>query len=93
MMLLWGAVNRDPSVFENPDVVDLDRPNLREHFAFGRGIHFCVGARLARLEARVILEEWLARTRAFGLDPSRSPRYARSIQVRRHVFLGVVLDA
>ena len=93
LMLLWGAVNRDPSVFENPDVVDLDRPNLREHFAFGRGIHFCVGARLARLEARVILEEWLARTRAFGLDPGRPPRYARSIQVRRHVFLGVVLDA
>jgi cytochrome P450 len=92
LMLLWGAVNRDPSLFKNPDVVDLDRPNLREHVAFGRGIHFCVGARLARLEARVILEEWLARTRAFSLDPGCPPQYVRSIQVRRHLSLGVVVE-
>ena len=66
ILLLWAAANRDPETFESPDSVDLGRPNLREHLAFGRGIHFCVGA---RLEARIILEELLARTQSFSLDP------------------------
>ncbi|MBJ19930.1 MAG: cytochrome P450 [bacterium] len=93
VLLLWAAVNRDPAMFPNPDAVDLSRPNLREHMAFGRGLHFCVGARLARLEARVILEELLARTRAFSLDARDVPRYVRSLFVRRHAQLPLVLEA
>jgi cytochrome P450 len=93
IMLLWAAANRDPETFENPDSVDIHRPGLREHLAFGRGIHFCVGARLARLEARVILEELLARTRSFSLDPRRPPSYVSSIFVRRHAELGLILEA
>jgi cytochrome P450 len=89
-MLLWAAANRDPEIFPNPDSVDLHRPGLHEHLAFGRGIHFCVGARLARLEARVILEELLARTRTFSLDPQRPPRYVSSIFVRRHAALALI---
>jgi cytochrome P450 len=85
--------SRDPETFENPDSVDIHRPGLREHLAFGRGIHFCVGARLARLEARVILEELLARTRSFSLDPRRPPSYVSSIFVRRHAELGLILEA
>ena len=92
LMLLWGAVNRDPSVFPHPDRVDLTRPNLHEHMAFGRGIHFCVGARLARLEARVILETLLARTRHIALDTRHPPRHVRSIQVRRHATLHLSLQ-
>jgi cytochrome P450 len=66
VMLYWGAGNRDPQAFENPDQPQLDRkPN--QHLAFGYGIHKCVGAPLARLELRVALEEWLRRTQAFGL--------------------------
>jgi len=87
VFLLWGAVNRDPDVFPDPDAVKLDRPNLHDHVAFGRGIHFCVGARLARLEARVLLEELLRRTTRFATDPSIPPRYAQSIQVRKHATL------
>lgn len=89
IFLLWAAANRDPEMFENPDGVDIHRLGLRDHLAFGRGTHFCVGARLARLEARVILEELLARTRSFSLDPLHPPRYVSSIFVRRHAELGL----
>ena len=84
LMLLWAAANRDPETYPDPDAVNLRRPGLRDHLAFGRGMHFCVGARLARLEARVIVEELLARTRSFALDPAHPPEYVRSIFVRRH---------
>jgi len=84
ILLLWAAANRDPDTYEDPDSVDLHRPGLRDHLAFGRGMHFCVGARLARLEARVIIEELLARTRTFALDPQCPPDYVSSIFVRRH---------
>jgi cytochrome P450 len=51
--LLPGAANRDPDKFEEPDEFRTDRPNVREHLAFSRGIHTCVGAPLARAEARI----------------------------------------
>ncbi len=92
IMLLWAAANRDPETFDNPDSVDIHRPNRHEHLAFGRGIHFCVGARLARLEARVILEELLARTRSFSLDPRQPPKYVNSILVRRHGELELMVE-
>ncbi|MBW2401724.1 MAG: cytochrome P450, partial [Deltaproteobacteria bacterium] len=92
ILLLWAAVNRDPEIFDNPDYIDIDRPGLREHLAFGRGTHFCVGARLARLEARVILEELLERTRSFQLDPLHPPSYVSSIFVRRHADLGLIVE-
>lgn len=65
VMLLWGSANRDADEFPNPDGVDLARPNGKAHLAFGIGIHHCIGAALARLETRVVLETLLARTRAF----------------------------
>ncbi|MBW2270605.1 MAG: cytochrome P450 [Deltaproteobacteria bacterium] len=93
IMLLWAAANRDPEIFDNPDSVDIHRSNLSEHLSFGRGVHFCAGVRLARLEARVILEELLARTRSFSLDPQHPPRYVSSIFVRRHAELGLIAEA
>ena len=66
--LVYAAANRDPSVFENPDQFDADRPNIGDHIAFGRGAHHCPGAHLARLQMRVALEELLARTSHFALD-------------------------
>jgi cytochrome P450 len=64
VMLLWGAANRDDDEFPNPDAIDLARRNGRSHLGFGFGIHHCIGAALARLETRVVLETLLARTSA-----------------------------
>ncbi|MCH2187561.1 cytochrome P450 [Myxococcota bacterium] len=83
LFLLWAAANRDPDRFPHPDEIDLHRKNPQDHLSFGRGIHFCIGARLARLEARVVLEELLARTRSFELNPDAPPRHVPSIFVRR----------
>jgi cytochrome P450 len=70
LLLPFPAANRDPSVFENPDVVQLDRASNR-HAAFGLGRHRCLGSNLARMELRVALEEWLARYPDFELaDPA-----------------------
>ncbi len=57
-LILWylGA-NRDEAVFENPDKLDITRSNARRHVAFGYGIHRCVGARLAELQLKILLEE------------------------------------
>lgn len=61
VMVLPGAVNRDPRRFDDPNEFRLDRPNVREHIAFGRGAHSCPGAPLARVEGRVSLERILDR--------------------------------
>ncbi len=53
---LIGSANRDPDVFHDPDHYDLYRANAKDHLSFGIGIHFCVGASLARMEASVVLE-------------------------------------
>lgn len=62
LMVINGAANRDPRRFDDPDTFDPDRKNARQHLAFGRGIHSCPGAPLARAETRVGLERLLDRT-------------------------------
>jgi cytochrome P450 len=93
VMLFWGAANRDPGEYDAPDEVVLDRPAPRHHLAFGRGIHHCVGAPLARLEGRIVLTTLLDRTRDITLDPTQPPRWVRSLQARRHERLPIQLVA
>ena len=92
LFLLWGSANRDPTHYEAPDELRLDRDHARDHLGFGRGIHHCVGAPLARMEARVVLEELLLATEGFALDPDRPPTYVSSLMVRRHAHLDLVLE-
>ncbi|WP_419841755.1 cytochrome P450 [Candidatus Poriferisodalis sp.] len=66
VLLPFGAGNRDPAKFDRPDEVIIDRAENR-HFAFGLGIHRCLGSNLARMELRVAIEEWLARFPRFEL--------------------------
>jgi cytochrome P450 len=60
--LVYASANRDDTVFADAESFQLDRPNLHESVAFGRGPHSCLGAALARLEMRVALEELLRHT-------------------------------
>jgi cytochrome P450 family 144 len=91
VLLFWGAANRDPAQYERPDEVVLDRKAPRHHLAFGRGIHYCVGAPLARLEAQIVLTALLEETSNITIDPEQSPRWFDSLQVRRHEYLPVQL--
>ncbi|KAA9150402.1 cytochrome P450 [Amycolatopsis acidicola] len=61
VMIMPGAANRDPGRFGNPAEFRVERPNVREHIAFGRGVHSCPGGPLARVEARVSIERLLDR--------------------------------
>jgi hypothetical protein len=60
VLLLYAAANHDPDVFERPDELDLDR-DVKHHWSFGQGIHFCLGNAVARLETRIALETLLDR--------------------------------
>lgn len=87
VLLMWGAANRDPDRFERADELDLDRPGIRQHLAFGRGIHFCVGSALARMEATAAVRTLLDRTTSFELDGEDAAAWVPSIFVRRHARL------
>jgi cytochrome P450 len=93
VLLLWAAANRDSAVFVHPDEIRLDRPNASMHFGFGRGVHHCVGAPLARLEARVVLTKLLERTKSFALDPDRPQRWSETIWIRRHEELPLIVES
>ena len=61
VLVMWGSANRDTDQFQHPEQFDPTRPNVKDHVGFGYGIHFCLGAPLARLEARISFERLLAR--------------------------------
>lgn len=91
VILQWSSANRDEGVFDRPEELVLGRPNERVHLGFGRGIHHCVGAALARLEARVVLGRLLERTTSVALDPDDPPERVDSLWVRRHERLPVLV--
>ncbi|TGR23005.1 MULTISPECIES: cytochrome P450 [unclassified Mesorhizobium] len=65
--LIYGSANRDETQFSDPDRIDLTR-RIGRHMAFGGGMHLCLGAPLARLEAKVVLQHALPKLPAFALD-------------------------
>jgi cytochrome P450 len=73
-LVLWASGNRDPERFPEPERFEVDRKNaLRDHLAFGYGIHKCLGARLARLEGQVAFEALLSRLKNIRSDPEFGP--------------------
>ncbi|NKY85250.1 cytochrome P450 [Nocardia veterana] len=90
LMLMWGASNRDPRVFDHPDRVDLDRAQPKMHHSFGRGIHFCLGAHLARKETTQAVRALLAATAGVSLSRPE-PTYVPSLIVRRLAHLNLSL--
>lgn len=69
VLMLFAAGNRDPDAFPNPNEVVLDRPDPKSHLSFGHGAHLCLGAPLARMEARIMLETMLDRMDTIELAP------------------------
>jgi cytochrome P450 len=72
VLLVFGSGNRDEEVFDDPDTIQVDRED-NPHFAFGVGVHRCLGANLGRREVRVALEEFLASIPEFWIDAERVP--------------------
>ncbi len=83
VMLMWASANRDETVFENPNSLDLYRSGRNKHYTFGGGIHQCLGAHLARTEVRIAIEELLKRTSSIELDSSQAvPDHVPSVFIR-----------
>jgi len=92
VLLMWAAANCPMPNSENSlEPFDLEaRP--APHFAFGRGLHFCIGAPVARMETRLALERLLAATSSIEFDPDSAPTRRPSIFIRRHATLPVVVE-
>src|SRR5690606_3912813 len=78
VVMLFGSANHDPAKFADPDVFDVERDNAGEHLSFGKGVHFCLGAPLARLELRIVLETLLELCPEIALVPDQSFSYAEN---------------
>ncbi len=91
VLLLVGSANRDPDAFSDPDRYDLDRDTTRL-ISFGGGRHFCLGAPLARLEARIMLEELVGRVGDYDIDAAGARR-VHSINVRGFARLPTTVTA
>jgi cytochrome P450 len=74
VVLLLPACNFDSKVFPNAERFDLGREN-KVHLTFNAGPHRCIGSHLARLELRILYEEWFSRMPTVSLDPAAAPEY------------------
>ncbi|WP_370289379.1 cytochrome P450 [Nocardioides sp.] len=92
LLVVIGSANRDETVFTDPARFDLHRPQaeLSKIVSFGGGRHFCLGANLARLEARIVLEEYVRRVASFEVDHARARR-VHSVSVRGFAGLPVTV--
>ena len=91
LLVVYGSANRDEAQFLNPDRFDLHRSPNR-HLAFGHGVHFCVGAPLARLEGRIALEVLSQRFPQLRLKPDQSLSHLPNLMFRGFVQLEVEWD-
>jgi hypothetical protein len=82
ILLVMGSANRDESKFEDPEVFDIARPNAREHLSFGFGIHYCLGNMLAKLQAKIALEEATAKIPHLRVDDPESIEFRENLSFR-----------
>ena len=89
LLLMLNSANRDEKTFPEPDAIIPARDNLKDHLAFGYGIHYCVGAPLARLEMALLLEALTRKLPDLRLLPDQNIEYTRNISFRGPVSLHV----
>ncbi len=82
LLLVLGSANRDEHCFYNSDVFDIQRENAKHHLTFGHGVKYCLGAPLARLETRVVLEELTRRLPSLRLVPDQKFEYIPNTSFR-----------
>ena len=82
VVLVFGSANRDESHFPDGETFNPDRPNAKSHLAFGQGIHSCLGAPLARLQARIALEDIARRFSTVELADADDIEYEPSFMLR-----------
>jgi len=82
VFLSLGAANHEPALFDAPDTFDIRRKNARKHISFGQGIHFCLGARLARLEAEIAIDTLAKNLPDLRLSEGQSLEYSENITFR-----------
>ncbi|GHG55143.1 cytochrome P450 [Sinomonas cellulolyticus] len=82
VLLVMGSANRDESKFEDPELFDIARPNAREHLSFGFGIHYCLGNMLAKLQAKIALEEMTAKLPHLTVDDPESIEFRENLSFR-----------
>ena len=87
--LFFGAANRDPAVFPNPEELDIDRPNIRQQLSMGHGLHFCLGASLARLEVVTMINAVLDRYSTIAL--TEDPGTKQTASLLTHAFVRLPL--
>lgn len=82
VFLSLGAANHEPALFDKPDTFDIRRANARKHISFGQGIHFCLGARMARMEGEIALETLTRRLPGLRLVEDQALDYSPNITFR-----------
>ncbi len=85
--LFFGSANRDPQVFPDPGRLDIDRPNIRQQLSLGHGVHFCLGAALARLEVLAVLNAVLDRYQQIALTDDPGTKQTASLLTHAYVRL------
>jgi cytochrome P450 len=80
VLAVLGSANRDPRIFDEPDALRLDRPNANRHLAFAAGIHYCLGASLAKLEASTAIGRLIRRFET--IDMVGEPHWRDRLTIR-----------
>ena len=92
LLLLLASGNRDPEVFPDPDRFDIRRPNAKDHLSFGHGAHLCLGRPLARLQAKIVIEEVSARFPGMRLSPDVTLEFPPNVSFRGPLSLPVLWE-